>query len=89
MHLVLWLPKVGRDASYGFYGVIVHATNDATTTPNHQRCGCAEKPIGIPLPLLHKYKFGRLLFDGDVVAVKRCYEKYVKSIASFFTHCNL
>ena len=36
---------------------------------------CIGKAIGIPIPLLNKYKIGRLLVEGDVVAVKRCYEK--------------
>jgi len=46
-------------------------------------CGCNKayrivtgKSYGIPVPLLVKYKIGRLLVDNDVVAVKRCYEKY-------------
>ena len=35
----------------------------------------AGKAFGIPIPLLTKYKIGRLLVEGEVVAVKRCYEK--------------
>jgi len=38
-------------------------------------CVCVGKALGIPIQLLNKYKIGRLLVDGDVVTVKRCYEK--------------
>jgi len=37
----------------------------------------AGKAYGIPVPLLAKYKIGRPLVEGDIVTVKRCYEKYV------------
>jgi len=36
---------------------------------------CAGKARGIPIPVLSNYKIGRLLVDGDVVIIKRCYEK--------------
>jgi len=42
----------------------------------------AGKAYGIPIPLLAKYKIGRSLVEGDIVTVKRCYEKYVCNVLS-------
>jgi len=42
----------------------------------------AGKSYGIPIPLLVKYKIGRLLVEDDIVSLKRCYEKY--NIQYFF-----
>ena len=39
--------------------------------------GYAGKELGIPIPLLNKYKFGRSVYDGDYVTIKRCFERYV------------
>ena len=33
--------------------------------------------FGIPIPILAKYRIGRVLAQGDFVLVKRCYEKQV------------
>jgi len=33
--------------------------------------------FGIPIPILAKYRIGKVLAQGDFVLVKRCYEKQV------------